>query len=288
MARTHPRHRVDGIERAAALHAEAVALADTAAQVLEQCAPQDAPAPQYAQQRELATRLRAAATELVPGWLGASLIAYPPTGPLPAPGSGAGVPRYVRVGTAHPLEDAAFPAVVPLLGGGGNLAIDADARDARTAGLLRSLVLRLVAATPAGALRVRVVDPTGAVFAPFSALGSLGIVWSAPGDPGDGLRAAIADAEEWVRRPGRYTMLVVIAGLPELTEGGDLTRLTELARLGPGNRLHLVVAGWPPPPLTEQAAQDALPLATQVVVRNPHALVGDPPGTGFGSGGALN
>ncbi|MBO0870837.1 MAG: cell division protein FtsK, partial [Micromonosporaceae bacterium] len=40
--------------------------------------------------------------------------------------------------------------------------------------------------------------------------------------------------------------------------------------------------------LTEQAAQDALPLATQVVVRNPHALVGDPPGTGFGSGGALN
>ncbi|KKK07535.1 hypothetical protein, partial [Micromonospora sp. HK10] len=69
---------------------------------------------------ELAERLRAAAARAAPGWAGDPLdrltVATPP---------GDGPPPLVRVGTAAPLDDARFPALVPLLGSG-HLAVDAD------------------------------------------------------------------------------------------------------------------------------------------------------------------
>src|SRR5947209_12025351 len=112
--------------------------------------------------------LRAAAAKLAPGWLGAPLDATPPSAPLPTAKTRAEA-GFVRVGSAQPLDDARFPVIVPLLGHG-HLAIDADARDSRVVGLLRSLVLRLVASHPPGDLRVRTVDATGTVFGPFQAL----------------------------------------------------------------------------------------------------------------------
>ncbi|HKS98214.1 MAG TPA: cell division protein FtsK [Rugosimonospora sp.] len=276
------RRRVS-IERAAALQRRVTAVADVAQEALDGYAPEAAPVQQYAEQHELAARLRAAATQLVPDWLGASLDVFPSSSPLPAPGAGTELPRYVRLGVAQPVDDARFPVVVPL----GNLAIDADARDTRAAGLLSSLLLRLVAATPAGMLYVRAVDATGTVFGPFGALVPAGLM-AEPAADAAGLRAALDEAEEWVREPGRQVMLLVVASLPELTEDADLDRIAALAQDGPANRLHLIVAGWPPPPLTRDSPEQPLRHATQVTLRNPYAIVSDPPGGTFGAAHALN
>src|SRR5882672_7299348 len=78
-----PRLRVN-IQRSAALHREAAALAEAAGQALERYAPQAAPAHEYAEQHELAARLRAVAGGLAPDWLGAPLDAFPSSSPLRA------------------------------------------------------------------------------------------------------------------------------------------------------------------------------------------------------------
>ena len=97
--------------QAAALHRQAAATAVAAAATLD--ATQPAPADQR-EQHELAERLRAAAAALVPGWLGAPLGSQAADTPLGGPR----LPGFVRIGTAQPLDDARFPAVVPLLGTG--------------------------------------------------------------------------------------------------------------------------------------------------------------------------
>jgi hypothetical protein len=135
---------------------------------------------------------------------------------------------------------------------------------------------------------VKAVDATGAVFGPFQALTEVGLM-SAPVADRAGLQAVLADAEEWVREPSpRYTLLLVIAALPQLTDGPELARIAALAQAGPAARLHLVVAGWPPPPLTAETTQPPLALTTHIAVRNPYAVIGDPPGGAFGGSGALN
>ncbi|GFJ90854.1 hypothetical protein Prum_044960 [Phytohabitans rumicis] len=141
------------IGQAAALHRQAVATVAAAAGALDDFRP--AP-PDQREQHDLVERLRAAAATLVPGWLGAPLDAQSEDTPLGGPL----LPQFVRVGMAQPLDDARFPAVVPLLGTG-HLTVDADARDPRVAGLLRALLLRLLAAAPAGSLLVRGVDAAG-------------------------------------------------------------------------------------------------------------------------------
>jgi S-DNA-T family DNA segregation ATPase FtsK/SpoIIIE len=271
------------ISQAAALHRQAAATATAAAAALESFRP--AP-PDQREQHDLAERLRAAAAVLVPGWLGAPLDAQSEDTPLGGPRQ----PQFVRVGTAQPLDDARFPAIVPLLGTG-HLTIDADARDPRVAGLLRAVLLRLLAAAPAGSLLVRAIDPAGAglVFTPFAPLADAGLM-PPPVTDRMGLRAVLAEAEQWVRpaRPAtaRYarrdrTLLLAIASLPELTEGADLARIAALAQHGPEAGLHLVVAGWPPPPLTAETTQQPLPRATMIALRNPYALISDPPGASF-------
>ncbi|MEH0969802.1 FtsK/SpoIIIE domain-containing protein [Micromonospora sp. CPCC 205546] len=263
--------------RAAALHRRATATATAAASVLDDTRP--APADQR-RQYELADRLRSAAAVLAPGWAGAPLETMTPTTP-----AGEGPPPFVRVGTAAPLDDARFPALVPLLGAG-HLSADVNARDPRVAGLLRSVLLRLLAATPAGALLVRAVDATGTALAPFAPLADAGLL-PPPAVDVAGLRAVLTEAEQWVapgtsgRRRHDRTLLLVIAALPESTGSTDLARIEALAEAGRSAGLHLVVAGWPP-----ADAREPLPRATTLAVRTAYALLGDPPGGSFAGPGA--
>ncbi|MEU4239085.1 FtsK/SpoIIIE domain-containing protein [Actinoplanes sp. NPDC026619] len=273
------------VQQAAALHRQAVATAEAAAAVLESDA---GLAVDPLEQHTLAAELRSAASMLAPGWLGAPLDAQSANTPL----GGVFPPQFVRLGVAQLLDDARFPVIVPLLGTG-HLAIDASATDERVFGLLRCLLLRLLAAAPAGSLLVRAVDGVGggAVFAPFADLTDAGLM-EPPATDRQGLREVLADAEKWLR-PGRGAAprrgrrdrmkLVVIASLPELTEGEELRRIAALAQQGPDSGLHLIVAGWPPPPLTAETTQPPLPRTMMVSVRNPYAVVGDPPGATFGS-----
>ncbi|MGB2569345.1 FtsK/SpoIIIE domain-containing protein [Micromonospora citrea] len=264
--------------RAAALHRRAAATVTAAAGVLDETRP--APADQR-RQYELADRLRTAAALVAPGWAGAGLDTLPPDTP-----AGEENPPFVRVGTAAPLDDARFPALVPLLGTG-HLTLDVDAREPRAVGLLRAVLLRLLAATPAGCLLVRAVDGAGAggTFAPFAALADAGLLPPPAVDVG-GLRAVLTEAEQWVSpgtgRPRRHdrTLLLVIAGLPEQTTPSDLDRIEALAGAGPPAGLHLVVAGWPP------GTRRPLPKATRLELRTAYALLGDPPGSPFSGPGA--
>ncbi|MEH1099258.1 FtsK/SpoIIIE domain-containing protein [Micromonospora sp. CPCC 205561] len=276
-----------GTNRAAALHRRAAAAVTAAAGVLDDTRP--APADQR-RQYELADRLRVAAAVLAPDWAGAPLETMAPTVP-----AGEGPPPFVRVGTAAPLDDARFPALVPLLGTG-HLSVDADARDSRVAGLLRAVLLRVLAATPAGALLVRAVDATGAVLAPFAPLADAGLL-PPPAVDVAGLRAVLTEAEQWVapgtsgRRRHDRTLLLVIAALPESTGATDLARIEALAAPGPAAGLHLVVAGWPAP--GPHGDREPLPLTTTLAVRTAYALLGDPPGGSYaapaaGPPGGLN
>ncbi|MBO4204985.1 FtsK/SpoIIIE domain-containing protein [Micromonospora echinofusca] len=269
--------------RAAALHRQAAATVAAASAALDATRP--VPVDQQ-RQYQIAERLRSAAARLVPGWAGVDLGevagALPPAGPV--------LPSFVRVGMAKPLDDAGFPALVPLLGTG-HLTVDADARDPRVAGLLRAVLLRLIASAPAGSLLVRAVQGPGSteVFAPFAVLADAGLL-PPPATEHSGLRAVLAEAEQWVRpnaagrRPAHdRVMLLMIAALPELVEPADLDRISVLAEQGPAAGLHLVVAGWPPPPLTPELTRPPLAYATPVTMRNPYALVGAPPGTVLGA-----
>ncbi|MFB9238505.1 FtsK/SpoIIIE domain-containing protein [Plantactinospora siamensis] len=243
--------------RAAALHRQAAATADAVGTALD-AAP--SPPPDDREQRDLADLLTAAAAALVPGWLGAPLTANS-THPLP---DGDQPPRYVRIGTAEPLAGVCFPAVVPLLGAG-HLVLDRDARDPRVAALLRALLLRLLAAAPAGSLLVRGIAGEGAaeVFAPFAPLADAGLL-PPPATDRAGALTVLAEAERWVRpdRPGgrdrrrERVLLVVVAGLPEPVEPEDLARLRALAEGGVAAGLHLIVAGWPTEPANPAAASD--------------------------------
>ncbi|MDM4721278.1 FtsK/SpoIIIE domain-containing protein [Micromonospora sp. WMMA1363] len=260
--------------RAAALHRRAAATASAAADVLDGIRP--APA-DHVRQYELADRLRSAAALLAPDWAGAALDTLTPSTP-----AGENPPPFVRVGTAAPLDDARFPALVPLIGTG-NLAIDTDARDPRVAGLLRAVLLRLLAATPAGSLLVRAVDATGTALAPFATLADAGIL-PPPATDVAGLRAVLSEAEQWVtpgaggRRRHDRVLLLVIAVLPEPTGRTDLARIEALAEQGRLNGLHLLVAGRPP-------ACPPVPRAALLAIRTAYALLGDPPDASFAGPG---
>ncbi|MPZ26955.1 MAG: hypothetical protein GEV12_11180 [Micromonosporaceae bacterium] len=285
------------IQRAAETHRRAAAIAAAAGAAVAGYVPRPRSATEERSIRELAERLRVAAAQLAPGWLGARLDAVPASTPLlagpprdgpPRDGPPLAAPVMVRIGTAYPLDDASFPVVVPL----GHVAFDGDARDARVAGALRALLLRLLASAHAGSVLVRAVDPSattpgatgagGAVLAPFAPLRDAGIM-SPPVTDRDGLRALLGEAEQRVRAgPGGRTWLLAVASWPQATEAEDLARFAELATAGPAAGLHLLVAGWPPPPLADStAATGPLPHATQVTLRNPYALVGHPPGGSF-------
>ena len=239
------------VERAAALHRDADFIVTAAEQALDHRAAQPLPSAQFAEQHELAATLRAAAAQLAPGWLGAPLDAVPPSTPLPTPGqphvSDNEPAGFIRVGTAQPLDDATFPAIVPLTS---HLAVDGDVRDTRVAGLLRSLTLRLVAAHPAGTIRMKTVDATGVAFGAFRDLVPVGLM-SAPVADRDGLRRVLAEVEDWVREPSpRHVLVLLIASFPQFADEAEFARIVQLADVEPARGLRMIVAGWPPPHLT--------------------------------------
>src|SRR3989440_7882084 len=90
------------VERAAALHRRAAAVADAAQRALDGYAADAVPQQHFAQQHELAETLRAAAAALAPGWLGAPLDATPRDTPLPLGAAGAPRSGGVRPGGAAP------------------------------------------------------------------------------------------------------------------------------------------------------------------------------------------
>nr|WP_240956470.1 FtsK/SpoIIIE domain-containing protein [Micromonospora sp. HNM0581] len=262
------------------MHRRAAATVVAATSILDGTRP--VPADQR-RQYALAEKLRDAAAILAPGWAGAPLDTVEPE-----QAAGEGPPPFVRLGVAAPLDDARYPALVPLFGSG-HLVVDADAHDPRVAGLLRAVLLRALATTPAGALLVRAVDGTGAALASFAALGDAGLL-APPATDAEGLHAVLAEAERWVtpdtsgRRRHDRSLLLVLAALPEPHGQSDLARIEALAEQGPTAGLHLVVAGWPP-------SRAALPRATPLAMRTSYALLGDPPSAPFaaaGTGGGLN
>src|SRR3954466_14186768 len=180
--------------QAAALHRQAAAAVEATSVALES---DSGVTPDLLEMNEAIEQLRAAAAALAPGWLGAPLDAQSANTPL----GGVYPPQFVRLGMAQPLDDARFPAIVPLLGTG-HLTVDANATDPRVFGLLRCLLLRLLAAAPAGSLLVGGGDGVGggAVFAPFTDLYDAGLM-SPPATDRQGLLDVLAEADKWLR-PG--------------------------------------------------------------------------------------
>jgi len=276
------------VERAATLHRQAAAMTDAAAQLLNQLTPDIAPAVFDERLRTVAATLAALAADIAPGWLSVPLDGI---ATLPPIGTEAGSELAVRIGTATPLPDARFPVLVPLLGVG-HLAIDAPDHDARAVAVLRSVVLRLLASVTPGALRVRGLDPTGAVFAPFRSLFD-GRLMPPPAAELGGMRTLLAEAEQWVRTPapaGRH-LLFVVAGLPAHAEPSDIGRIQALAAAEPAARLTMIVAGLP------QVTQDGatagrrmtpLPRATTLTLRGSTASVSEPSIGTYGRSGSLN
>ncbi|TDC25336.1 cell division protein FtsK [Micromonospora sp. 15K316] len=224
--------------------------------------------------------------------------------PAPAPGVGELVSRLGEVGAAvtapdsgtAPLADTAvairlgaaftpegaFPALVPL-GGGRHLAIDTDARDPRVARLLRSLVVRLLAAAPPGEVHVVGIDTSAPnMFGPLRPLVDAGVL--APPACTDAEVGALLDTAERHARtarlaPGGGLLLVVAAG-PAAREPDRLAALTQAdARAA----LCVLAAGRQRRPDGEPAP--SLGSATLVRLTERYAYVGDPPGTPFSADG---
>ena len=221
---------------------------------------------------DLVRQLQQAGDALTPGWWTASWDA-----PISDRGFGLdGAPgrwSLVRIG-ASPVADG-FPVVVPFVGAG-HLCLDADAADVRVAGFLRGVLLRVLAAMPAGSVRVLAVDGggLGGTFAPLRPLISAGLM-TEPGTDLDGLRRVLGEAERRVRRvavgadPGPL-LVVTVAALPPDAEA-ELARLAVLARAGVEGGVHLLLAGHPRP--------GELAGSTSITRSGDAFRVGEPPGS---------
>ncbi|GAA2518826.1 FtsK/SpoIIIE domain-containing protein [Pilimelia columellifera] len=256
-----------------AVHRQAVATASAVEAFLSRPSP---PPPSPEAPRELCDRLTAIAADLAPNWLGRDLANASEDGEFGDQPHA----RRLRIGVARPGIGLSFPLLVPLAGEG-HLVSDRDGRDSRVAGLLQSILLRLLAASPAKTLLVHPVDGHGgAVFAPFASLADTGLL-APPVTELAGLRSTLSDLERWTapvagRPPQRnHLILLVVAALPAGANHDDLTRIAALADRGPELGLHLVVAGWP-------TTAPGLPRSTAISLDDDGARVGNPPGALFG------
>ncbi|WP_406071616.1 FtsK/SpoIIIE domain-containing protein [Micromonospora sp. NBC_01638] len=206
----------------------------------------------------------------------------------PAPGATplTDEPAAVRIGEAS-TSDGGFPVLVPL-GGGHHLALDTDARDPQVAGLLRALVLRLVATAPPGQVRVAGLDTAalGATFGPLRPLLDAGVL--DPPATGEAEVAALLDAAEQHARAAqhgqpaaRHLLVVVATAAPPPRE---LARLAALTHAGPAAAVCVLLAGHPP----RLPGETAPPLGDTTAVRlqQGYAHVGDPPGLPFSADGS--
>ena len=282
-------------KRAITAHREALGLLAAIRDRLERMEAESAHSAESAQkQLALALQLERSAAEAAPDWLGApwSLVNERRFGAEGRVRPGQSV--MIRVADAQPLPGVGFPVIVPFIGVG-HIAIDRDARDPVVAGLLRSLVARLLASYPPGMLRILAVDggALGAPLAPFRALVPVGLM-NEPVTELDEFRTVLDEAEEQVRRvqsgvsPEPDVMVIVSAALPPGCGRGDHARLAALAHAGPAGRVHLLLAGYPP---TSSSSWDKLPeleLTTMLTVdpgAHGHFRVSDPAGTTFGAEG---
>ncbi|MEV4755579.1 FtsK/SpoIIIE domain-containing protein [Micromonospora sp. NPDC049559] len=273
--------------RAVAAHREALAQLAAARAALGgpggDAPDRSGPVPAPGASRDTVLRLRRLGAALATGWLGGdgSADTEPdrPLGTEPVRGR-----RAVRIGLAGTTEGP-FPALVPLAGGA-HLAIDTDARDPRVAGLLRRLTVRLLAAAPAGTLRVQPLDPValGGTFLPLRPLIAAGVV-AEPASSDEEIGAALGAAEEHARAAQEAggepaELLLLVAAAPPA--GRDLARLAALTHAGPAAGICVVVAGYPPagPP-----APPPLGAATQLRLDPAYAWLGDPPGDTYGDDG---
>ncbi|WJK36722.1 FtsK/SpoIIIE domain-containing protein [Solwaraspora sp. WMMA2065] len=262
--------------RAVAAHRRAVTHLTTARSAIA-----DSPAPPPPDLGDVTERLRHVGETLTTG--ATSAIQDPAVGPAPVR---VGMARPVGLaGTGDPVE---FPALVPL-GAGTHLAIDADARQPRIAALLRSLVVRLLAAAPPGTVRVAALDTTsmGATFLPLRPLVEAGVL-AAPAATDAEAKERLDDADQHVRaaqartggQPGEL-LVVVAAALPD--SRAELMRLAALTHAGNAARVCVIVAGYPP---TGTGAQPpTLGPTTQIRLDGNRGWVGDPPGQPFSSDG---
>jgi S-DNA-T family DNA segregation ATPase FtsK/SpoIIIE len=289
--------------RALAAHREAVAQVRAAEKELADRASDESFLDNsVVEQVRLAERLAASAATAAPGWLGAPFDSSAAELPLgrDVPVREADGPVLVRVGEARPVAErpeARWPALVPLLGAG-HLTVDEDTRHPAVAGLLRGVLLRLLAGAPTGSLRVLTADPAavGATFGPFQPLVEAEAV-EPPITDSEGFRGLLDAAEKHVRAvqaarndgkdTDRFPYLLVVAG--SVPDGrAELARLAALAHAGPDARLHLVVAGYPPPDHGGITPVPPLPRAVAVTVSaTGSARLADPPGARPWSGGGL-
>ncbi|MFG1674962.1 FtsK/SpoIIIE domain-containing protein [Micromonospora sp. NPDC049282] len=223
----------------------------------------------------------------------------------------AAVPGTARVAT-HPVPvrlgeattvDGAFPVLVPV-GAGAHLAIDADARDPRVGELLRAVVVRLLTAAPAGAVRVVGIDQAafGAAFLPLRPLHDAGVLGAAATTEAE--TTALLNAAERHARTAqradpedRELLVVVVASAPPARE---LARLAALTHAGPAAAVCVLLAGHRPAgagAVPGQSGQSGHPPAgvgaapplgatTQLRVTERYTLVGDPPGRPFSVDGS--
>ncbi|MGW3602539.1 FtsK/SpoIIIE domain-containing protein [Micromonospora sp. NPDC005161] len=186
-------------------------------------------------------------------------------------------PAPVRIGETS-TPDGGFPVLLPL-GGGHHLALDTDARDPRVAGLLRALVLRLVATAPAGQVRVVGIDTAalGATFGPLRPLLDAGVL--DPPATGEAEVAALLDAAEQHARAAQHAdpdarqLLVVVATAAPPPR--ELARLAALTHAGPAAAVCVLLAGHP----SRLPGETSPPLGGTTAVRlsERYAQVGDPP-----------
>ena len=282
-------------QRAITAHREALGLLAAIRDRLERQEAESAHSAESAQQQTaFAVQLERLAAEAAPDWLGApwSSINERRFGTEPTLRPSQAV--MIRVGDAQPLPGVGFPVIVPFVGIG-HITVDKDARDPVVAGLLRSLIIRLLASYPAGMLRILAVDggALGAPLAPFRALVPAGVM-NVPVTELDEFRNVLEEAEEQVRLVQSGTLadpdviVIVAAALPPGCSRGDHARLAALSHAGPAARVHLLLAGYPP---TSGSSWDKLPPLehTTTIKADPgargHFRVSDPAGDAFGAEG---
>ncbi|WP_420811788.1 FtsK/SpoIIIE domain-containing protein [Micromonospora endophytica] len=205
----------------------------------------------------------------------------------PVPGTPlAHQPVPVRVGAAT-TAGGGFPVLLPL-GGGRHLAIEADGRDPAVAGLLRALVLRLLATAPPGGVRVVGLDTAalGATFGPLRPLLDAGVI-DPPATTEAEVSAALDAAERHARtaqqavRPDQDLLVVVSTAVGSPREAA---RLAALTHAGPAAAVCVLLAGWSPGTPTDPSPR--LGATTTLRLTGGHAHVGDPPDAPFSTDGS--
>ncbi|MDG4765402.1 FtsK/SpoIIIE domain-containing protein [Solwaraspora sp. WMMD406] len=284
------------LRRAITAHRQAITHLGAARRAIADAAPPPPP-----DLTDVTSRLRRVGEALTTGATGS--VQDPAAGPAPvrlgmarpAALTAAAAPTAPATPTAPAVD---FPALVPL-GAGAHLAIDADARQPRVAALLRSLVVRLLAAAPPGTVRVIALDTSsmGATFLPLRPLVEAAAL-GAPASTDAETKTLLDDADQHVRTAQGRTggdhsggvgggaagteLLVVVAGaLPD--NRADLMRLAALTHAGAAARVCVIVAGYPPAGTGVQPP--ALGATTQVTVDGNRGWIGDPPGQPFSSDG---